>query len=354
MSKKLFFLILFFLASIFIFSDKVPTPTDYPTIFPSARIRGLGGNGTSVMGDISSTFYNPATLSGLNSGGISISFETDHFSSYAEFIEKEQSIYGKNISFFTISTYQGGLSYMPLFKISYSDSFFDSLNIERDFEMKLNQYWLSLTSFTGFNEKFTSPIYFGINLKYLNGKIAETKLFYDSSGNVIDGFADISYGNGYGFDGGLVLSLSNLFISLVFRDIFTHIYWDFYDKQIIPMNGNLGSSFVPISNLLFNFNISKFLKREAPFVYTVGFEYTFFELSEKTNSFWDDFKKGSPSIRVGTSFKEIPTLSTAIIDLGLGYNSNSMRFDFCLESTLERYYVGKFDYYLTLTIPITI
>jgi len=40
------------------------------------------------MGDISSTFYNPATLSGLTSGGISLSFETDHYSSYAEFLEK--------------------------------------------------------------------------------------------------------------------------------------------------------------------------------------------------------------------------------------------------------------------------
>ncbi|MEO0281252.1 MAG: hypothetical protein ABIN05_02760 [candidate division WOR-3 bacterium] len=354
MNKKIFCSILLILIVVFVFPEKVPIPTDYPTIFPSARIRGLGGNGTSIMGDISSTFYNPATLSGLNSGGISLSFETDHFSSYAEFLQKEQSIYGKNVSFFTISTYQGGLSYMPLFKISYRDSFVDSLNIERDFEMKLDQYWLSLTSFTGFNEKFSSPIYFGINLKYLNGKIAEAKLSYDSLGNIIDGFADISYGNGYGLDGGLIVSLSNLFVSLVFRDILTHIYWDSYDKQIIPMNGNLGVSFVPISNLLFNFNVSKFLRNETPFVYTLGGEYTFFEISEKTNSFWDDLKKGSPSIRIGTSFKEIPTLSTAIIDLGLGYNSNSVRVDLCFESTLERYYIGKFDYYLTLTIPITI
>ncbi len=354
MYKKIFNLFFILITFSLIFSEKIPLSTDYPTIFPSARIRGLGGNGTSIMGDISSTFYNPATLSGLTSGGISLSFETDHYSSYAEFLEKDQSVYGKNISFFTISTYQGGLSYMPLFKISYRDSFFDSLNLERDFEMKLDQYWLSITSYAGSDEKYSSSIYFGFNLKYLNGKIAETKLIYDSLGNLKNGFADISYGNGYGLDGGMVLSLSNFFVSLMFRDIFTHVYWDSYDKQIIPMNGNLGLSYIPLNNLLFNFNISKFLRNETPFVYSLGGEYNFFELSEKTNSFWDDLKKGSPSIRVGTSFKEIPTLSTAIIDIGFGYNSNSVRFDICFESTISKYYVGKFDYYLTLTVPITI
>jgi len=170
---------------------------------------------------------------------------------------------------------------MPLFKISYRDSFFDSLNLERDFEMKLDQYWLSITSYAGSDEKYSSSIYFGFNLKYLNGKIAETKLIYDSLGNLKNGFADISYGNGYGLDGGMVLSLSNFFVSLMFRDIFTHVYWDSYDKQIIPMNGNLGLSYIPLNNLLFNFNISKFLRNETPFVYSLGGEYNFLNFQKK-------------------------------------------------------------------------
>ncbi|GEM_PF-2564050 len=337
-------------------SEKIPIPTEYSSVFPSARIRGLGGNSSALFGDINSSFFNPAALAGLDNGGLSITFETDHYSSYSEFIEKEQSLYGKNISFFTLAAYQGGISYMPLFKITYTDSVFDSLLLERDFSVQLDQYWLSFTSYSGSDEKFETPYFLGFNFKYINGKSAETKLFFDSLKNIKSADAILSSANGFGFDAGLLINLNFFYLSLMFRDIITHVWWDSYDKMIFPVNGNLGILYKPTQNFFFNFNLSRIIKKDFPFIYTLGAEYTFLKDEKKSltdsTSFWENLKNGYPSFRMGTSFKEFPSLNNLVLNIGAGFNSNAMRVDMAFEATLERYYLGKFDYQLTLTFPI--
>ncbi|MGE3063663.1 MAG: hypothetical protein AB7T10_08535 [bacterium] len=332
-------------------AEQIPIPPLYPTSTPSARIKGLGGAGTSLYPDASAPYWNPAMLGGLEAAAITMTFAEEDSSSFARIIEREPSVLGKHISFFSLVTYQGGFTYHPLYMISYRDSFSDSLGFERDFELKLDEYVFTVTTFTGSNAKYDTPFLLGFNIKYLNGRFAETRIYKDSdTSDVTDGHADIAYGNGYGLDAGIAFVLPRFTMGLMARDIITHVYWGGYDRQIIPIYASFGISFNPASTFILCADVNRIFKSDLPFFYRVGAEYTYTrEISD--SSFLANLAGGSPSFRVGTSFKELDQIGFMDIALGVGYSSNMFRIDIGTEGKFENYLYGGFTYQLSLTLP---
>ena len=351
MKIKSFFVFLIF--SIIICAEQVPIPLTYPTSMPSARIKAIGGAGTALYPDATASYWNPALLGGLEAAALTAVFAEEDSSTFAQIIEREPSVLGKHISFFSLVTYQGGFSYHPLYMISYRDSFNDSLGFERDFEVKLDEYIITITTFAGSNSTYDTPILLGFNLKYLNGRFVETRLYKDSSDNVTDADADISYGNGYGLDAGIVYRTPRFTAGLMARDIITHIYWTGYDKQIIPIYTSLGVSVNPFSTLIICGDVNRIFKSDLPYFYRVGAEYTYTRSTEDS-SFLATVINGSPSFRAGTSFKELQALGFMDIALGVGYTTNLFRVDLGMEGKFENYLYGGFTYQLELTLPFKI
>lgn len=352
MKTKLFLALL--LSSLFIFPEGIPIPDTYPTSTSSARVKGMGGAGTALFPEASGPYWNPALLGGLEAAAVTLTFSEDDSSTFAQILEREPSVLGKHISFFSLVSYQGGFTYHPLYLISYRDSFSDSLGFERDFELKLDEYIFTVTTYAGSDSKYDSPFLLGFNLKYLNGRFVETRLYRETdTSSVTDAHADIAYGNGYGLDAGIAFVTSKMAVGLMARDIITHVYWGGYDRQSIPVYTSLGVSFNPVSTLILCADANRIIESGMDFFYRVGAEYTYAR-AISDSSFLANLAGGSPSFRVGTSFKEINQLGFMDIALGLGYSSNIFRIDIGTEGKFENYLYGGFTYQFSLTLPFKI
>jgi len=337
--------------SVVIGADPIPLPDIYPSSLPSARVKGMGGAGTSMLGESSGGWWNPSLLAFMNTDALHVSFANENHSSLANLLETEPSILGKHISYFSLSTFQGGISYHPLFSLSYNDSLFSTEYLERDMEIKLDEVIVSLTTFAGSGEKYQAPVIFGINLKYLFGRFAIAEIYRNSADEIIDADADISSGNGYGIDVGVTYNYDILAVSLFARDLLTHVYWSGYDKQILPVYTSAGISVNPFSTMLLVFDVNRIFEKDKPFIYRGGLEYTFLR-DARTSNLFSTLISGSPSVRAGTSFKEINAIGYTDISLGLGYDMNGYRIDMAVEGLLEQFIYGGFTYQLTLNMPI--
>ncbi len=353
MNTKIF-IIIFLLISINIFGQTVPLPTDFPTALPSARIKGLGNSGTAVPG-FASPFYNPALCALIPSTNIHLSFANEEHSSLAQLIDNEPSITGKHIAFFSLTSYQGGFAFHPLYNVSYSDSIFGDDNIIRDLDVTLSEYILTLTTYSGASQQFEVPFFMGVNIKYLRGHFAETKIYYSSATTLDSADADISTGNGYGLDIGIAYLAGDFIFGLSAKDIFTHIYWSGdYEKQIIPFSSSFGITYSPISGaLLLTLDIDRILQKDKPFIYTAGIEYNILR-DYNNESFLSKISSGSIAFRGGALIKKFYGLELTNLTCGLGYNINGIIFDMAVEGVPDNYRNGNLSYQLSLTMPITL
>ena len=359
--RKIVFL-LFIPLFLMIFAKSPPVPDDYPSSLPSARIKALGGAGTGLPGNITGSFYNPASASFLSQGFIHISYADESNATVSRLINNEPSVYGRHVSYLSIITFQGGLSYHPLYSESYADREIPGSNIERDLDVSLDEYILTLTSYSGASERYALPFVLGLNLKYLRGSFAQADLYRDSADIVDSAFTDISTGNGYGLDLGFLYKGGNFAGGISVRNLLTHIYWSGdskdgnvidYERQIIPLSATAGVSFFPATGLVLLLDIDRIFKSDMPFIYKGGIEYTFYR-QFSDNSFLSSILTGSPSIRGGAVFKEIYGLEVITFTLGLGYSSSDYRIDMAIEGLPDDYMQGGLTYQISINLPIKI
>lgn len=356
-------LIIALLLSLILNSATIPIPESYPSSMPSARIMGMGGAGAAIVPSAEGVFWNPAALGYLNSVILHFSFSSESNSSLSDLIEKEPTTTGKNLSFVSLATFQGALSYYPIYSAAYSGIYFPDENVIRDLDISLNEYILTVTTFAGSNEAYDVPFVLGFNLKYLNGKFAEAKLFLnDADTSIADSaFADISTGHGYGLDAGLIVNLGALSAGLMFRDLLTHVYWSGedspgrvikYDKQIIPIFSTLGFSY-SAGGFLGAFEINRIFQSGMPYIYRIGAEYTF-NRTFNDGSMLSSLGSGSPSVRLGASLKEFYGLEPVNFTMGIGYSMNFYRIDMAIEGKPENYMHGGLNYQLSINLPLSV
>lgn len=360
--KKIFIpLIILFSFSIIAALD-APIPDDYPSSQPSARIKGLADAGTAIANNPSAAFWNPAAAATIFGGVLHISFANENNAVISEFLNNNPSILGKHVSYVSFMTAQGGISYHPLYSVSYSDKYFSEEEIIRDLDIQLDEYIITMTTYTGSDEVYTVPILLGFNVKYLNGRFAETKLYLDDTDtSLIDSaFSDISSGHGYGLDIGLLYSSNNFFMGISVKDIITHIYWSgdtknnetiSYNKQIIPMSASMGISYYAFNSLLLVLDIDRIIQLDKPFIYKTGIEYTFRRDFSK-DALLAGLFTGSPSIRGGAQMKDFYGLEVIHFSLGLGYSVDDYRIDFAFSGKLEQYMQGGLTYQISANFPI--
>lgn len=359
--KRIIF-VLFIFTALISWGLELPLPDTYPSSQPSARIKGLADAGTAVTNNPAAAFWNPAAAATLANNVLHVSFANENNSDVSRLLELDPSIYGKHISFLSVMTFQGGLSYHPLYSVSYADRYFSDEHYIGDLDVHLDEYILTLTTYTGASEQYNAPLFLGINLKYLNGRFAQAKLFTDiADSTMIDSaYTDISNGHGYGLDAGILITTGGFSAGLSMRNLLTHIYWSgdtksgteiYYDRQIVPLSATAGISFLAAESFFVTVDVDRILESGRPFIYRAGAEYTFLrEVNNETAL--ATMMSGSPSIRCGAQMKSFYGLEAVSIALGVGYNMDDFRIDMAFSGTPDQYMEGGLTYQLSANLPI--
>ncbi|MCK4523891.1 conjugal transfer protein TraF [candidate division WOR-3 bacterium] len=362
--KKIFISLIILFSFLMITALDAPVPDDYPSSQPSARVKGLADAGTAIANNPSAAFWNPAAAATIFGGVLHISFANENNAVISEFLNSNPSVLGKHVSFVSFMTAQGGISYHPLYSVSYNDRYFADEAVIRDLDIHLDEYIITMTTYAGSEATYAVPILLGFNAKYLNGRFAETKLYLNNAdtSSIDSAFSDISSGHGYGLDIGLLYSSNNFFMGISVKDVITHIYWSgdtkdnsdiSYNKQIIPMSASMGISYYAFNSLLLVLDIDRIIQLDMPFIYKTGIEYTFRrEFSQ--DALLAGLFTGSPSIRGGAQMKNFYGLEAVHFSVGLGYSVDNYRIDFAFSGKPDQYMQGGLTYQISANFPITL
>ena len=321
-----------FLTLIFIIklhAAKVPTAyNSYDGIAPGAKAMGMGYAFSSVADDASAIYYNPAGAALLDKSYLSASYEAGRYSS----LSKEQNfssspIRTSGIQFMALTSGKGAFSFRPLSDMTvHTVSGSDWTTTQS----KIYGYTLSAA------RKSDDGVCAGLNINYLSGTIAESRL----ESNVPS--ALISDGRGISFDIGFLCELSRFAaFGINFKNLLGTIWWDNYDKEQLPFAIRGGFSFKITPSSVFAFDLGKeYYRDEKPgpdeTVTYLGFEQS---LSRAIQ------------VRLGAYGPDLKNQATTNLTCGLGCEFSSFK----LSLAGEKYKVSDTDvsrYVFSFDIPI--
>ena len=191
---------------------------------------GMGYAYSTVGGDVSVIYFNPATLALSPESSMSITYEITHQSNLtADDIFQPERLKLRNLIFIGFSSDKGAFSWRPLAN--------DFKRVESgadwaETETKINAYTFSVTN------KQENDVYSGLNISYLTGRIAQSQIV----GAVP--FTNISDGNGVSLDLGTVYKVSDEFaLGLNLKNLCGFMWWDDYETDLLPFTMVAGLSF---------------------------------------------------------------------------------------------------------------
>ncbi|MCB4790750.1 MAG: hypothetical protein LHV68_02570 [Elusimicrobia bacterium] len=216
---------------------KPEAPTQYNTfdgLPPGGRSLGLGYAYSTVGGDPSIIYFNPAGLGLSEDSLLSFSYEITRQSALtSDEIVQGEALQIRNLVFIGLSNPQGALSWRPLA----SDAIHIVSGLDKiDTQTKINAYTFSVKT-------KEDKVYTGLNLTYLSGRIGQSKIINNIPSAVI------SDGNGVSLDLGTICKVSDeLNVGLNLKNLCGFMWWDDYETDLLPFSIVTG----------FSFNISKF------------------------------------------------------------------------------------------------
>ena len=212
-------------------ADKAPIAyNSYDGIAPGARAMGMGYAFCAVGDDISTIYYNPAGIALLEKNYLGVSYETGHYSNLSnEQAFSSSPIRTSGLQFLALTSGKGAFSFRPL-----SDMTVHTVNGSdwSTTQSKIYAYTLSAA------RKSEDGVYAGLNISYLSGTLAESRV----AGGVPSSL--ISDGRGLSFDIGFLYDISKyVAFGLNFENLLGTIWWDNYSKEQLPFGIKSGLSF---------------------------------------------------------------------------------------------------------------
>jgi len=203
----------------------VPAPTQfnaYDGVAPGARAIAMGGAFCAICDDASAAYYNPAGLCNVKQSLVSITYEMSRQSDLtSDQIFAGEALRNRSFQYLSFVTQKGAFSWRPL--ANYTTRTENGQDFEND-EVKINAYTVS----AGHSDVSTN-LSTGINLTYLSGIIAQSKL--------TNGVPYISNSAGYGvsMDFGFLYTASpELKLGVTFKNLAGYMWWDDFEKDQLP------------------------------------------------------------------------------------------------------------------------
>ncbi len=326
---KIFVIVsLIFFSAIFCFA-KESSPILYNSfdgIPIGAKPSGMGEAFVALVDNADAPYWNPAGLIFLESNLYTFMFDLARSGAKKEDIVEREPLQGKRFTYLSFCSSLGALSWRPLSNFREENN---SPHSER--EINISKYTLS------FAIPYSPEVSFGMNISYLHGSL----------GIAQDGtspYANISSGNGWGLDWGLIYTHSPLFKMGIFLENGpAYIYWSDYRSDRLPLNLRIGMGMNMAELLTFAFDfeqrfyVRKNGGRNSLAVYHLGLEYT---LPRNIFLRWGMF---------GENFSEKRKVNYTY---GLGFTEDMYILDF----SLKRYYLAGiqapvYSYLCSLSLP---
>jgi len=250
-----------------------PTPYNaYDGINPGMRSASMGGTGVCFRGDASAMYFNPAGLYG-SANFVTFSFKVKQS---PEELKDSDILSGRSFYFLGFSGGDMGLAWSPLSNIIISSGAAET-------EVKINKFTM------GFSNRISRNLDFGMNINFFNGFMGVTGTS-----------ADISDGNGYGIDWGIIYKMHpNIILGSSFFNAPSSIRWSGYGSENLPKVIRNGGT-VKLRGL---FEVSS--EKKSIKIYRLGIEQSFFGIiSFRAGMFGedlDDKKKSGYSAGIGWS-----------------------------------------------------
>ncbi|MCJ7646685.1 hypothetical protein MUO65_07280 [bacterium] len=325
----------FVLVSLIFFSAiscfaKEPSPILYNSfdgIPIGAKPSGMGESFVALVDNADAPYWNPAGLVFLKSNLCTFMFDLARSGPKGENVTNREPLQGKWFTYLSFCSSLGGLSWRPLSNFREVDT---GLYFER--EIKINKYTLSYAI------PYSPKVSFGMNISYLHGSlgIAQEKPL----------LANISTGNGWGLDWGIIYTHSPLLKMGIFLENGpAYIYWSDYRSDRLPLNLRVGmglkmAKFLTLaSDFEQRFYVRKSDGAKSLAVYHLGLEYILTRnISLRLGMFGENF---SEKRKINYTY-------------GLGYTGDSYLLDFAL----KRYYLDGigtqaaiYSYVCSLSVP---
>lgn len=302
--KKKYYFILFVLFTFLSLSGFPITDYDYHicenAISPITA--AMGGINVTNLDDCALIYNNPALLSYMKTSTMIISakYDPEEEKSFSEVLHSSNTLKDAKINYFSFTIDSGGFAYQPLAKINIDRSWDDSLSVSHK---EYHNYYLDAYQLA-FSEK-NDYLSYGLNLKYLTGRMVYLKEHLYDSNWIKDEFIDSTV-QGFSADLSFSVRRETYAYGLNFYDVFSKLYWK--DHK----NANLVRRFAFATQIM-----------GENFIYTSGVS-SRLEFNSKHNYHFGiqrnmQFRNQIIPIRAGVYSQKFDKAKNIFVSFGFGY-----------------------------------
>jgi len=291
-----------------------------------AKPCGMGESFVAIVDNADAPYWNPAGLAFLQRNLCTFMFDFGRSGARKEDIVRGEPLQGRRFTYLSFCSSLGGLSWQPLSNFKEKDN-----PPYREREIKINKYMLS------FAIPYSPKICFGMNISYLYGSLGIAQDYPLPQAN-------ISTGNGWGLDWGIIYTHSPLLrIGISLQNGPSYIYWTDYRADRLPpiLRVGLGAKMARFLTFAYDFE-QRFYLRKINGTKSVVLDHFGLECLPVRDVF----------LRLGIFAENFSERRKINYTFGLGYRRDS----YGLDLALKRFYINGieaaiYSYVCSLTVP---
>lgn len=329
-------------------AQQPPLPiTSYDYTTPENNVSpiaiGMGALNLTYKGDFYGNYSNPALVSDNEYSVLLASFrlkDNDRLS-FWEASRISNALRPKQFKYFTLLTNKTAWTYQPVSSVHISE--ITAADSFRYHDFQLDKMQVTLAA----QDKSWYPIGFGLNLKYLTGRLVYLLEHRMGNSLIRDAFIDDKV-KGFSTDVGATLETGSFKFGLTGYDVFSRLYWENYASVPIQRRAALQAQYAT-DNLLLSAGVQGKLAKTTDSTIHLGFQYL-----------WNWEGGSSPSgepaqqgavVRLGLYSHDFYGSDNINYTFGTGYNYNLFRFDFSLNNRGMRLKDSEYLFSLGVGLP---
>ena len=207
---------------------------------------GMGGLNLTYAGDPYASYSNPALLADVQQSTLVTSFRLakNDGLTFWQAASISNSLRDKQFKYFSLTSKQSAFTYQPMARVHISE-FSAGGDSSRYYDYQLDKVQVSLAA----SDQSWKPLRFGLNIKYLSGRLVYLLEHRVGSSLVRDAFIDDKV-KGFSTDLGVTVQEGNFTFALVSYDLFSRLYWENYDSKPLQRRVAMGFSYDGESTVL--------------------------------------------------------------------------------------------------------
>jgi len=316
--------LLFLCCSIAIFAQNsdMPIIQSYDYALPENNVSpiaiGMGGLNVTYAGDFYSSYSNPALIGDNDFSVLMGAFriKSDEAVNFAEAAQFSNILKPKQLKYISLLAKQTAWTYQPVASVHIVEPPETGVGY-RYYDYKLDKVQVTLAG----SDDSWQPIRFGLNLKYLTGR-----LVYLVSTNP-NSFIDDKL-NGFSTDLGFTLQTGSFTYGLAAYDIFSRLYWEHYNSEAIQSRVAMGIQY-GTDNFNLNLGLQGKIAQSTDTTYHLGGQYIWTWGSQYYSV---ESANKALALRAGLYSHNFYGTQNINYTIGGGYNYNIFRFDFSLNN----------------------